>query len=335
MVDSGQAYDWQLGNENVIPYYEFSLSYDPPGDPVTNPEGGWIGDDNLWGENDDGWGGGRTVPYLIQKNSEILSGPGVLTLALADNLPVGSYVVALEFVPMHGAQQGGGGYYHVSASIEGAEASINRSNDGYNGVADRLFLGNGSYVKYGQAYDVYTEPNFVVSDGTIGIALGTAYTHGGYMDNWFSFNGLSITRVSGAPNPGPALYPDPNDRATVGGDNLVLSWTAGDYATDHDVYFGSSFVDVNSANRSSNAFRTNKLMPDTTYDAGTLESLEFGRTYYWRVDANDPANTYTGWVWSFTIGCPGGYLAGDLNDDCVIDFKDFTVLVDEWGKTVP
>ncbi|MCP4453530.1 MAG: hypothetical protein GY809_18880 [Planctomycetes bacterium] len=73
-----------------------------------------------------------------------------------------------------------------------------------------------------------------------------------------------------------------------------LSWSSGEFAATHNVYFGESFEDVNSAtvptsaNQNANAF-----------DPGRLE---FGRTYYWRVDEvnGTPDKTvFGGEVWSF------------------------------------
>jgi len=88
--------------------------------------------------------------------------------------------------------------------------------------------------------------------------------------------------------------------------NVVLSWSPGLYAADvngHNVYFGTSETDVNDANTSSSRYRGNQ--DSNTYDAGSLESLQLGQTYYWRIDevntAGPDPNIWTGEVWSFTV----------------------------------
>jgi hypothetical protein len=77
---------------------------------------------------------------------------------------------------------------------------------------------------------------------------------------------------------------------------LILSWDAGDYAVSHDVYLGLSYDDVNNASTPDSAGQS-----DTTYDPGPLE---YGQTYYWRVDEVNgaPDNTvFKGEVWNFQI----------------------------------
>ena len=76
--------------------------------------------------------------------------------------------------------------------------------------------------------------------------------------------------------------PDPLGSAPP---HVVLSWSPGLYVADvngHDVYFGTSETDVNDANTSSSWYRGNQ--DGNTSDAGSLESLQLGHTYYWRID---------------------------------------------------
>ena len=96
---------------------------------------------------------------------------------------------------------------------------------------------------------------------------------------------------------------------------VVLSWKAGIYADKHDVYFGTVFEDVNQASRTN--WQDALIRQD--YDDNSLilpEPLEFGQTYYWRVDeVNAPPDStiYKGDVWSFTV----------LNFLVVDDFEDY------------
>jgi len=97
-----------------------------------------------------------------------------------------------------------------------------------------------------------------------------------------------------------AYDPEPPDGAKFVDSNVTLSWTPGFGAKLHTVYFGDNFEDVNSAVGG---------IPQgpTTYTPGTLE---FEKTYYWRVDENDGVETHKGGVWSFTTAREGGGLKG-------------------------
>ena len=86
-----------------------------------------------------------------------------------------------------------------------------------------------------------------------------------------------------------AYGPNPADGAKFIEADTDLSWTVGFGAKLHTVYFGESFDDVNNA--------AGGLPQGTaTY---TLDPLELGKTYYWRVDEFDAAKTYKGDLWSF------------------------------------
>ena len=114
--------------------------------------------------------------------------------------------------------------------------------------------------------------------------------------------------------------------------DVQLNWTTGDGAAAHDVYFGTNFGEVNDANTSSGAYRPPQLsLGTTTYDAGLLESLDYEKTYYWRIDEVNGLEVWKGDVWHFTTvaeaaGCPDG----DLNDDCEVNFKDMKILAYQW-----
>jgi hypothetical protein len=116
-----------------------------------------------------------------------------------------------------------------------------------------------------------------------------------------------------AVNPVQARAPRPKDREILGiADATSLSWTAGQTAARHDLYFGDNFEDVNAA--------------DTTDATGIYqgrqdvsgyifpEALEWGTTYYWRIDEIEADNTmHISPVWSFTVA---DYLLID-------DFEDY------------
>jgi len=97
-----------------------------------------------------------------------------------------------------------------------------------------------------------------------------------------------------------ASAPDPADEAVDVPLDVLLSWTPGESAATHDIYFGTSLDDV------SNADRVNPLdvlaqqgQSEVVFDLGLLP---FGETYYWRVDEVGADNTIVeGRVWSFTV----------------------------------
>ena len=102
---------------------------------------------------------------------------------------------------------------------------------------------------------------------------------------------------------GIASEPSPESEQTDVPRDVVLGWVAGEFAATHDVYFGTSFDDVNNAGRS-NALGVlaSQGQAGTSFDPEGL--FEFGLTYYWRVDEVNaaPDNAiYKGDVWSFTV----------------------------------
>ncbi len=93
-----------------------------------------------------------------------------------------------------------------------------------------------------------------------------------------------------------ARGPSPEDGAMDVPSEVVLGWEAGPFAATHDVYFGDNYDDVN------NATVALAGQAELTFDPDGL--LEFGKTYYWRVDeVNAPSApaTFKGDVWSFTV----------------------------------
>jgi hypothetical protein len=82
-----------------------------------------------------------------------------------------------------------------------------------------------------------------------------------------------------------------------------LAWTAGDTATEHDIYFGTSFAEVNDADNSGSPGPTEIYRANQTagYEEYIIpETLEIGETYYWRIDENNGVELLKGEVWSFT-----------------------------------
>ncbi|MHC4645874.1 MAG: LamG domain-containing protein, partial [Planctomycetota bacterium] len=87
-------------------------------------------------------------------------------------------------------------------------------------------------------------------------------------------------------------------------DAVVLGWTAGVNADQHDVYVGTDYDDIKNATTSDAAVYKGRQAA-ATYDASSLMSLQGGVTYYWRIDEVDlgpPEEIVKGKsVWQFGI----------------------------------
>jgi hypothetical protein len=99
-----------------------------------------------------------------------------------------------------------------------------------------------------------------------------------------------------------AQNPRPSDQAIDVPRDVVLAWDAGEFAATHDVYFGTSFDDVNEASRANPmGVLLSQGQAATSHDPAGL--LDFETDYFWRVDEVNaaPDNTiFKGEVWSFT-----------------------------------
>lgn len=100
-----------------------------------------------------------------------------------------------------------------------------------------------------------------------------------------------------------ASSPYPLDAEAVWDSQLILNWDPAPRATKHDVYLGTNFDDVNSAN-------TTIYNPNGVYlgqQSGNSHSITSGApwelnpntTYYWRIDEVIGSTKYKGDAWSF------------------------------------
>jgi regulation of enolase protein 1 (concanavalin A-like superfamily) len=144
------------------------------------------------------------------------------------------------------------------------------------------------------------------SNGTLQIIPGTSL---------IPFEEVTLVGASG---------PVPADRATGVRRDPTLSWVSGVFAAIHDVYFGTDVNAVSDATASTvGIYKGNQSA--NTYTPGILD---FGATYYWRIDeVNDahPDKLWKGNVWSFTVG---DFLVVD-------DFEDYNDvsnrIYETWG----
>ena len=102
---------------------------------------------------------------------------------------------------------------------------------------------------------------------------------------------------------GSAGGPVPAHQATDVLRDASLAWTPGEMAATHDVYFGTAFEDVNNASRAdAKGVLVSQGQTDTTYVPPAV--LEYGQTYWWRIDEVNAAPDFTiykGDVWSFSV----------------------------------
>ncbi|MBN1509918.1 MAG: hypothetical protein JW955_23930, partial [Sedimentisphaerales bacterium] len=127
-----------------------------------------------------------------------------------------------------------------------------------------------------------------------------------------------------------AYGPRPRNGAVDTTQILELKWTAGTRAATHQIYFS----DDPNAVADGTAYRGQQPVDNTTFNPGTLE---FGKTYYWRVDEVNPAEAdspWTGAVWSFTTA---NFIVVDDFEDYVDDVEGriFQTWIDGWGYTEP
>ncbi len=93
----------------------------------------------------------------------------------------------------------------------------------------------------------------------------------------------------------------------------ILSWSPGDFAASHEVYFGTDKEVVRNADTGSPEYKSTRDLGSESHDPG---KLEWNSTYYWRIDEVNNANPDSPWigpVWSFTTA----------NFLIVDDFEDY------------
>ncbi len=109
-----------------------------------------------------------------------------------------------------------------------------------------------------------------------------------------------------------AWNPDPSNGAVIDIKHTgLLSWSAGDDAAEHDVYFGTDRIAVENAD-TTDASGIYKGRRNT--NSYTPSNFEWDTAYYWRVDeVNNDATITRGNLWSFSVA---DYLVVD-------DFEDY------------
>jgi hypothetical protein len=212
-------------------------------------------------------------------------GSGALHVALTANTGVWTDIVA----PTGGLPTG---WHHLAVAIDGKARNVKIFLDGAV-VADAATLytlsdlGNTTQNWLGRSE--YADPYF-----------------NGVLDDFRIYNeALSAAQIGKIVRGvmAPASKPSPADGAVDVPRDHVLSWNAGEFAKTHDVYLGTAADDVQNADRANplNVLVSPGQEADS-YDPPAV--LEFGKTYYWRVDEVNAApgtTIFKGDVWHFTV----------------------------------
>ena len=99
-----------------------------------------------------------------------------------------------------------------------------------------------------------------------------------------------------------ATTPSPGNNASDAQMTAILTWSPGDSATSHEVYFGADANAVKNATTASPEYKGIRAIGSENYDPG---KLAWDSTYYWRIDEVDntsPDGRWTGNLWSFKTG---------------------------------
>jgi len=259
---------------------------------ITNP-----GDPVVGVPNDNNWPAAETPPNAI------------------DNQVTVKYLCfKTSFVP--DATTGGSGFRVTPSGPKVVVKALNFASANDYDVRDPIaFRLSGSDESIDGPYTVIAEGTIDAFNQTTGYARNTwipapvaivnkkAYTH---YELFFTeirdraaANSMQIGEVellSDGTLPGAAGDPVPEDGTVDVPRDVVLSWSAGQMAVTHELYFGTGFDDVNDATEPVAS------LTDTVYDPEGL--LEYGQTYYWRVDEVNGAPDYSvfkGDTWSFTV----------------------------------
>ena len=190
-------------------------------------------------------------------------------------------------------------WYHIALTWDGSNYAVYVNGDetvvsgtytGLNTLSDPANIGNNGDAKVGDRNEGF--PGLIDEVGIWNIALDADEVMDVYL---YGIPKQVFAR---------AYKPDPQDEATSVAWAKKLSWSPGDYADSHDVYFGTNESDVNNADNSwpvatgpndPNVYKGNQ--EPNIYDPC---ELNLGTTYYWRIDEANGVTVCKGYVWSFT-----------------------------------
>ncbi len=107
-------------------------------------------------------------------------------------------------------------------------------------------------------------------------------------DNWGAMTQVGLSEVRFLYTPAHAREPQPAADATDVGVDSVLRWRGGRDAVSHEVYFGADEDDL-------------EWVASPTEAVFTPPAMQFGGTYYWKVDEVADDGLWPGTVWCFSM----------------------------------
>jgi hypothetical protein len=186
------------------------------------------------------------------------------------------------------------------------------------------------YSTDGTSYKQLGGNEFAIAPGTADCEHNTEVNFGGAVAKYVVITANEVDGSWGADRyglsevrflymPMQPRYPSPKDGATDVTPEVVLGWRAGRKAATHELYLGTSRQAVAEGTVSPISIPVTRS--EASYDAGTLQ---LGRTYYWKINEVNEAESPSSWegdLWSFSTV---QYLVVD-------DFESYT---DEVGNRV-
>ena len=305
---------------------------------ITDPDlvGWWTFDEDAGntaidfsGHGNDGTLGGTTtrVPGImggaLDLNNGYVSIDGVADDVKSTNLTISIWIKTIQSIEgeVFGLNDGSGNH-PLLWGINSGQAFVDDDGTGQT-FAPTVLNDNQwhmyTYVRSGSTGTIYLDGIQIASyDSTFSLDTVTRWSIGmewdstpgdfykGLVDDARVYNkALTVDEVKELMRGDPALAwkPSPDNKALV--DVLKveqgLSWTAGDNAAQHDVYFGLEKAAVEAATASDQTGIYRGRQAEAAYTP--TETLAWGSgPYFWRVDEVQADGTITtGSVWSFTV----------------------------------
>ena len=134
-----------------------------------------------------------------------------------------------------------------------------------------------------------------------------------------------------------ANRPSPLNETVDTRQTVALGWSPGEYASSHQVYFGTDEGAMRNATPASPEYKGSKPLGSESYDPG---KLAWDTTYYWRVDEVNnlrPESPWRGSLWSFTTAdfliVDDFELYNDLDTGDPASNRIFLTWLDGYGTT--